>query len=1800
MELPRSNAVSSSCADSRQLDDMYAYQHQDSVQEGQTMKQELEPDVSAEGSKIILHLDTSNDALLITKTQDNISDHGNACEEASEDRGSVKQIQSQEKMQLNEEQIAQEEKECFMNSGTEKPQEECEDYGPPGCECKKQCWKIFTFEEIRDIYDRFWAFDTDQEKRKWLQTHVVGRSDQEDYPPATQRGLYKKYQLMSRAQGCMVKVCSAFFKRSLGVSTVQFLYFLEGECKGQENPKVRPNRQGNAKDRRAGSKKKTANSKNTKMQGKSRSPYPTPLDIQIDNAEEDADDVDGVNEWPQQSESGSDHNCDTFEVDLDLGDQIAALYVEHAIVQHPWIVQEAHQQRIMARMLHCFNKTYPMHTMEMYHFTPIYQKVYTKFSRKTPRPCGDGADSTLDPCEWSDNEVDDVGETASECSVQSCENDAKVSQNTRDYRERGETTDVLGCDLGTITEERNPDDSVRRSTRSTRMTGIMNEKTMSRGEGIASRLRQAREESNHKSSKPDTLRGPRLLRVSLRRVSVDESEMRKGGRQALHSDTAVSGAENEHSNLQKAAGLHPMKRGRTSLGIRKRTDKLKQYAKIKSSKAKKKTGLLDESQNTLPERRSAPIHRMSEPRYKLKVLRFKHKHPLLPACKCTRRNCSGLIPEEQRHTIHDAFWSMVSVHDRKAWLLKHVERVEPAKDIISLFHQRKYVTKRYYMPDSSGTDVEICRTFFIHTLGFKSDSVLDHIIRSKLPVTVAQLRPRKRPIPKLPENVVESVKKYIQSVKDCDDSSALVTDYGTKLSSQCSVKSKAALKMKLLYADYREKYKSLKFNLGYVSFRRICESAISERQPGESGSKDGDEIPKGSDAIPNAMEDCGSSRIDQDEDMHESSQNSDALSCISHTNRTHVPFGFAVDHTANNLSSSSPSSTELNNGVDKGPCILDVDRGILKTFEANGFQIPKDPPPRQGGVKGKDNSVSKRDDGPNHPVLPGCTNCQKKCPERFSELRRHEINGIYWSMPGYTKRKHWLLDHLRQEDCKPCKVVSSDSGFRKSESRIYFLPDLDGNKHQVCCRFFLSTLGYKWDKPVDIMMRTTGREDMVAASDMRGKSEPIHKIKEEAVISIIKYIEAACLAHLDLYKAKSREAEAKFGKSDMAGNLWKYGLGTNQLYEDYKDKYPNTNVGYSSFRKVFKEVHHAIVVSGSSPNSGDLRCPGNDSSLAASSAFRDQLTALSPGFEEAGEEEDAGGDFEDDESEDLPVYPTKYRYYYYPSDKQNYHDQRPPNDPNDVGSPGVSTDATGGPGKFDNLPVQNPSLTSAHINHMEQRHWGQDGQDLNETVDRTMPSYQANFCQHRQVFEQDSQHLTIAGSGTLMRENGGRSVGNVGGYAHDQSQPEYTDLDNPGHLGKQVYQTAASQYHTLVSQRLAEPNLYPDHHGLQPGHSASGARLDSGLNIQQGLLKDDVHVFGYSGLSRPSQQPHTTAPNSSTSLHTNLHTDANQHSSHTGFSQGSSNTERTEYIVSSLPYPHEQIDKPNQTDRESTIVDPITPQMPVKSAKKKRQKEGTNDSEKKRKRCKSVRNFAEAYPMLAPCHCSRLKCLEKFPEESRQKIHGMFWALGSYNARKQWLLLHIKRIDCKRRRVDRPESSRKSETRYYFLPQLITGALVEVCKTFFLRTLGYKWDSIIDTLRRTTPKGEIISKPDQRGKKSPSHKLSGEITRCVIHYIKGMLQAAEVERLDGSTSQMHGDSACQRSDTKHLKDQQMPYGLTMRDLHNDYRAKHSDHKISYESFRKIYKTPDLDALEKSVTDELGFAGTADSMFTSTV
>ena len=116
-----------------------------------------------------------------------------------------------------------------------------------------------------------------------------------------------------------------------------------------------------------------------------------------------------------------------------------------------------------------------------------------------------------------------------------------------------------------------------------------------------------------------------------------------------------------------------------------------------------------------------------------------------------------------------------------------------------------------------------------------------------------------------------------------------------------------------------------------------------------------------------------------------------------------------------------------------------------------------------------------------------------------------------------------------------------------------------------------------------------------------------------------------------------------------------------------------------------------------------------------------------------------------------------------------------------------------------------------------------------------------------------------------------------------------------------------------------------------------------------------------------------------------------------------------------------------------------------------------------RKDDKKIKRDRLKHPILPPCSCAK-KCIEMIPENERKKIHSSFWSF-SYNERKMFIYTKMSRKEVKRRKSTN-KGLRKREMSFKYFLQGVGGIDIEICQSFFLKTLVFKSHKILQQFRK--------------------------------------------------------------------------------------------------------------------------------------
>ncbi|KAK6181875.1 hypothetical protein SNE40_009653 [Patella caerulea] len=190
---------------------------------------------------------------------------------------------------------------------------------------------------------------------------------------------------------------------------------------------------------------------------------------------------------------------------------------------------------------------------------------------------------------------------------------------------------------------------------------------------------------------------------------------------------------------------------------------------------------------------------------------------------------------------------------------------------------------------------------------------------------------------------------------------------------------------------------------------------------------------------------------------------------------------------------------------------------------------------------------------------------------------------------------------------------------------------------------------------------------------------------------------------------------------------------------------------------------------------------------------------------------------------------------------------------------------------------------------------------------------------------------------------------------------------------------------------------------------------------------------------------------------------------------------------------------------------------------------------------KNEKQGSECAPTCKTC------CSTHLPLNRRTEIRQKYWAM-KYDERRKWLFHCIERHEKKRVTT---KDSRRHMTYIYRLKD-DTGKWQNVCKSFFLTTLGYypKNDKIITTVMKKSRLSDLSPPPDQRGKQTPPNKIA----RVLI--------TDHIESFKPSISHYRRSHAPNR--------RYLPSDITINFMYEDFNTSVLS-KCSYETYRQTLK-----------------------------
>lgn len=236
-----------------------------------------------------------------------------------------------------------------------------------------------------------------------------------------------------------------------------------------------------------------------------------------------------------------------------------------------------------------------------------------------------------------------------------------------------------------------------------------------------------------------------------------------------------------------------------------------------------------------------------------------------------------------------------------------------------------------------------------------------------------------------------------------------------------------------------------------------------------------------------------------------------------------------------------------------------------------------------------------------HPVVnQGCNACHMNCKDKISLEQQEQINKRYWTM-SFPEQRMFMLEHTERHAIKRRRSKTElGSTVRKGFTYSYRLTDFLGQYQQVCCQFYLNTLGYGAGSG-NLIYRAHQVELSRAISDNRGKFTRDTTLRDTVDDDIMSYFSAELhesggpldLSATDLSPKKMYnryvERQAALGV-DKPGSFAFYWRRTRELKVIYAPKPEPKNPGQSKPRrrrpavKVLKQLEiETLVLPGQFP-----------------------------------------------------------------------------------------------------------------------------------------------------------------------------------------------------------------------------------------------------------------------------------------------------------------------------------------------------------------------------------------------------------------------------------------------------------------------------------------------------------------------------------------------------------------------------------------------------------------------------------------
>lgn len=199
------------------------------------------------------------------------------------------------------------------------------------------------------------------------------------------------------------------------------------------------------------------------------------------------------------------------------------------------------------------------------------------------------------------------------------------------------------------------------------------------------------------------------------------------------------------------------------------------------------------------------------------------------------------------------------------------------------------------------------------------------------------------------------------------------------------------------------------------------------------------------------------------------------------------------------------------------------------------------------------------------------------------------------------------------------------------------------------------------------------------------------------------------------------------------------------------------------------------------------------------------------------------------------------------------------------------------------------------------------------------------------------------------------------------------------------------------------------------------------------------------------------------------------------------------------------------------------------------------------RKAKKIKHNKLKHSLKVPCiNTCKKKCTNSFTDDERQNINTQYWQM-TFSEKRNFVSSYVTSSEVKRHRAG--ESRRNKTLRYFF--KCRSGDRVEVCKLFFLSTLGYNKNN--DRIVQDCFTGDTQKIISHTSSKQGKHTKTPKIDRDVIK--------AHVETFNPAVSHYRREHAPHK--------RYLPSDLNIQLLYSDFKEKNTNFACSYEVYRNV-------------------------------